>query len=115
MPFLTIAAITVPVAEASEEEPVRIGSESMAYAGNTLSDVQDERRAWSVTTRLLVAADAATLRTAIANGAFVTVNGDLVENVATTCTVAVKGTSFVKVASIGYRIALSLLIRETGT
>src|SRR5690348_391712 len=115
MPFLTIAGITVRVAEASEEEPIRIGSESMAYAGNTLSDIQDERRVWSVTTRLLVAADAAAIRTAIANGAFVTVNGDLVENVARTCTVAIMGTSFVKVASVGYKLRLSLSIRETGT
>lgn len=87
MPFLSIAGTAVPVTSdgGAENEPLRIGESTRAFAGNLRSTVRAEKRSWSFKTVPLSFAAAATIKSALANAAQVTVSGDFNNNVAVTC------------------------------
>lgn len=112
MAFLTIAGITVRVSvgAAVENDPVRIGAESRAFAGNLRSTVQDEKRQWTFTTALYTQANLDTLRAAIAEDAQVACAGDAL-GAAFTCRVRMTQGPFIKVAG-GFRRTATLQISE---
>lgn len=78
MAFLVIAGITVPVAvDQFKRLPLEtVGTQTRAYAGNLRSTQRWTKRAWSLTTGLMLTADTTTLEAAIANGAVVGCSGD---------------------------------------
>lgn len=112
MPFLTIAGITVPVSTggARETEPEQIGTDSRAFAGNLRTTVRAEKRAWEITTNHMTSTAFGTLRTAVANGAQVTVGGDAIGGTVT-CRVRITGATYVKVPG-GHRRVVTLVLRE---
>jgi hypothetical protein len=113
MAFLTIAGTTigVSVSSATQKESTRIGSDSRAYSGAYRSTVRAEKRVWEVTTKHLSTSEEAALRTATALGAQVTVNGDMVSNVAVTCRVFVGEARYVAVKG-GRKRVVTLRIEE---
>jgi hypothetical protein len=112
MAFLTVAGITVPVSitSASEKAKETIGGDSRAYAGSLRSTVRAEKRNWQFTTSTLSTVDDATLVAAVANGAFVTCNGDALGG-AVTCRVTISDGPYVKVRG-GFRRTRVLQLRE---
>ncbi len=78
MAFLTIAGITVEAQTnaAQESEGTLVGERVRTFSGTLRSTVRARKRAWSFTTPPLTAADAATLRAAIALDAVVSCAGD---------------------------------------
>lgn len=76
--FLTIADIPIPVLRGQAAETVqRIGTSSRTYTGDLRSTVRAEKRTWKVTTKPLLSAVIATIRTAIANAAHVSCAGNM--------------------------------------
>ena len=115
MSFLVIAGTTVKVARTSAAETIeRIGTSSRAYAGNLRSTVRSEKRTWKVTTTPMIAADAATLRAAIALAAQVTCTGNMLGG-SVTCEVEMTDGPYVggnPADGNGFRRALLLTLRE---
>jgi hypothetical protein len=114
MAFLTVAGITLEVqlAGAARLENIYVGSKSRAFAGNLRSSIRAEKRAWQFTTPPMATADVATLRTAIANGAFVTVGGTLI-GADTLCTVVIASEELLPTVSpTTYQSVLALKIEE---
>ena len=112
MPFLTIASINIPVAnnEATKKAPERIGKSMRMFNGSLRTTVRYEKRGWSVTTKLLPESTAASIETAVANGAFVSCSGDMLGG-SVTCEVTVADSPYEQTGATVKR-RLTLLLKE---
>lgn len=113
MSFLTLGGVAVPVSPNGAQEGAieQIGSESRAYAGNLRSTVRDEKRNWSFTTRSLSSSEESNIRAAIANGAFITMSGDILGGASLLVSVALSSAPATKVTG-GFRNVLTLTVKE---
>lgn len=75
MAGITIAGVALDLQEGGESDPISIGEQSRAYAGNLRSSVRGEKRAFSGVTSPTLEATWDSLRAAVAQGAQVTVSG----------------------------------------
>jgi hypothetical protein len=75
MAAISIAGTDLEVAEGRELEPILIGEDSRAYAGNLRSSVVTQKRAFTGKTAPTLEATWDTLRAAVANRAQVTCSG----------------------------------------
>lgn len=113
MSFLTLDGVVVPVTPNGAQEGAieRIGSESRAYAGNLRSTVREEKRSWTFTTRSLSSSEESDIRAAIADGAFITMSGDILGGASLLVSAALNGAPSTKVKG-GFRNVLTLTVRE---
>jgi hypothetical protein len=110
--FLVVAGITVHIARGQAVESIeRIGSSSRAYAGNLRSAVRAEK----ATSTPMIAADATTLRAAVALAAQVACSGNMLGGTVT-CEVEVSDAPFVGTGAtadgFNFRRVLALTLRE---
>ena len=87
MAFLTVAGTTVPVAPTGcTTKIITIGDVgTRAFDGTMRSTERTTKREWSITTTPMTPSAADAIVTALGTGAAITVNGDIVNNVATSC------------------------------
>jgi hypothetical protein len=118
MAFLVIAGITVHIARGQAVESIeRIGTAPgfRAYAGNLRSAVRAEKRSWKVTSTPMIAADATTLRAAVALAAQVACSGNALGGTVT-CEVEVNDSPYLATATtadgFNFRRVLALTLRE---
>lgn len=72
---ITIAGTTIDLQEGGEGEPISIGEQSRAFAGNLRSSVRGEKRTFSGVSAPTLEATWDTLRAAVAQGAQIAVSG----------------------------------------
>lgn len=75
MAGITIAGIDLDLQEGGETDPIPIGDQSRAYAGNLRSSIRGEKRTFSGTSSPTAEATWDSLRAAVAQGAQVAVSG----------------------------------------
>ncbi len=88
MPAITIAGTALDLSDGGEGEPILVGEESRAYAGNMRNSVTTQKRTFSGTTIPYAEATWDTLRAAIANRAQVTVSGTVLSGDSITASLA---------------------------
>lgn len=115
MAFLIIAGITVTVASPNAAKEIeRVGTSGRSFDGTLRSAIRSEKRTWTVTTSLMLDADATTLENSFAFASQVTCSGDLLGG-SVLCEVTVTGQAYPSVsASDGksFMRQLQLSIRE---
>lgn len=101
MPFLKIAGIEVDVVSLAEGAPILVGDEGRSFDGTLRGDIVAEKRQWSGTGLEISRAGYESLRSAIALGAHVTVEGDSIPGSPRTVRVRLSGGEYV-VDGTGY-------------
>jgi hypothetical protein len=96
MAFMTINGVVYPVLRdgMTQGPSIPIGRKRRTWDGQKKSGVTKKKRTWTVPLAPILDTAFATLETAVATGAFATLNGDMTGNVA----VAVD----VEIANVGY-------------
>ncbi len=89
MAGITIAGTALDCSEGAELDPIFIGEESRAFAGNLRNAVRSSKRAFSGVTIPLLEATWDTVRAAVANRAQVTVSGTILSGDSITASVTV--------------------------
>ena len=104
MAFLTVAGTTVPVAlTGCSTKIVTIGDVgTRAFDGTMRSTERTTKREWSITTAPMSPSLADALIAALGTGAAISVNGDMVNNVATSCFRQLTGRTSVAVRGAHY-------------
>lgn len=107
MAELTLDSIDLELAQDAEGDPVLIGEQSRAYAGNLRSSIRGQKRVWSAMTGYLDTTDKEALLAAVYGETHITGSGDLLGG---SLTVSVKATAQ-KVAGISpvlWSVALAI-------
>lgn len=114
MAFFTFNGTTYPVAvDAEEGEPVRIGGESRAQAGNLRLQYSDEKRTWSMTLGPMSQALETTLRADARLGAFRTATGDFLLGASITASLVIRSSRYIKDLITNTRMRqVSITVRE---
>lgn len=113
MAFLTVAGTTVPVSPSGcDTKVVTIGDvATRAFDGTMRSTERTTKREWSITTAPMTSTLADALVTALGTGAAISANGDVVNNVATSCFRQLTGRKAVTVKG-GHRDVLTFTLLE---
>jgi hypothetical protein len=119
MALLTIAGITVPVAEsgAIRAAPEEGASSNRTFNGNLRSTKRWSKRVWRVTTILMLSADAEAVENAVALGAQVACTGTVLgaANPTVTCEVEIADGAMpngLSTDGLGFFRVLNLTLRE---
>lgn len=88
MAAIIIAGVTLSCSDGGEGDPLFVGSEEAAFAGNLRNSIRGQKRTFSGTTAPTLAATWDTLRAAIANRTHVTVSGEILSGDSITAAVS---------------------------
>lgn len=113
MPYLTIAAVTVPISDGQgvRQQAEVVGSSTRSFNGTLRTTRRAAKRQWAMRTELMSVVDCNTLEAAIALGAHVTCAGDGIGG-SVICEVTVVNAGDQIAGATGFMRMLSLLLRE---
>ena len=115
MASLTIAGTAYEVLQngATEGPPRRSGKVEEMFSGRLRSTVRAENRVWDFALAPLTTAAYEALRGDVGMGAEVTVDGDLVGNVARTCIVDIQGADYIPTEfGLSHEFLVTVQVRE---
>jgi hypothetical protein len=104
MPALTVGGVTLECTDGGEEDKVKIGEQSRAFAGNLRGTERDEKATFSFTTMPTTAAIWASLSGVITLGAHVTCTGDILPSGSITASVVAKAKAIQGTSPVLYTI-----------